>query len=149
MLWVYFYGFSVHKLSPFSCPGSWQPWPLHVQGALLIGQRPEPTRSCLQVHESGQSPCHVELPQGVKLSLSPLHMPFCISSSHLTSFPLSPPYREQPLAFTWLLPKPGNSWLHSCPSLCLVCTAISLTPTWAFARPWPASGMPWSLIRPW
>lgn len=32
-------GFSVHDLSFVSCfDGSWQPWPLHIQGALLIGQ---------------------------------------------------------------------------------------------------------------
>lgn len=142
--------------SPSCINDSWQSRPDHIQGALLIGQWPEPTRSRLQVHEPGQSSCHVELPQGMLLmhrTRSPLSCLsisiyfFCLShpSFHLTS----PPFREQLLVSTWSQPRLGSSWLHFCPSSCPVCTATSLTPTWAFARPWPASGMRWSLIRPW
>ena len=76
----------------------------------------------------------------------------CQFSFHLLklSFHLTwPPFREQLLVSTWSQLRPESSWLHSCPSSYPVFTATSLTPTWAFARPWPASGMPWSLIKPW
>ena len=49
----------------------WQSRAEYLQGAVLTGQRPEPTRSGLQVHEPGQSPCHVELPQGIKSTADP------------------------------------------------------------------------------
>lgn len=60
-----------------------------------------------------------------------------------------PTCREQLLGSTWLRPRPESSWHRSCPRSCPACTVTSLTPTSAFARPWPASGMPWWLTRPW
>lgn len=45
--------------------GFWQSWFVHIQGAVFIGQRPEPTRSCVQIYEPSQSSCHVELSQGI------------------------------------------------------------------------------------
>lgn len=147
---------SVVKICPsllrFCAPRSWQPRLDHLQRALLIGQRPESARSCLQVHEPCQSSRHVELPQGNPCSFSPLltvaHEAFASASHTHPSFPASPS-RVQLSVSTWSQPRPASSWLHSCPSSCLVCIATSLTRTWAFARPWPASGTRWSLIRPW
>lgn len=119
----------------------------HLQGAVLISQWPQPTRSRLQVHELGQSSRHVELPQGsVKVACNdgPLPHPEPV----LYTWP-PPAFREQLLASTWLRPRLESSWPRSCPSSCPASTVTSLTPTWAFGRPWPASGMPWWLTRPW
>ena len=122
--------------------------PDNIQGALLIGQRPEPTRSGLQVHEPGQSSCHVELPQGIIL-FPVQYMHYFPNYLRLSHSSFSPPFREQRLVSTWSHLRQASSSPPSCPRSCPACTATSLTPTWASVRPWPASGTPWSPIRPW
>lgn len=75
----------IDLLLPLASMTPWQSRPDYIQGALLIGQWPEPTRSCLQVHEPGQPSCHVELSQGIMLMhhthpLSrPSHVPLFLS----------------------------------------------------------------------
>lgn len=56
--------------------------------------------------------------------------------------------REQHLGLTLLQPKQVSSWLLSCLSWFPVSIDTSLTPTWPLGRPWLASGMLSSQIKP-
>lgn len=63
--------------------GFWQSRFVHIQGAVFIGQRPEPTRSCVQIYEPSQSSCHVELSQGIVFVFTSFYIPDIHAPSNL------------------------------------------------------------------